>query len=65
MGSRRANRVLNRYVARTGDAALIAGLPVFLSLRAMIRAHVEAKRGNDDLAALPRPRRAYLRRARR
>jgi uncharacterized protein len=41
-----ANRVLNRYVARTGDAALVRGLPVFLSLRAMIRAHVEARRGH-------------------
>jgi aminoglycoside phosphotransferase family enzyme/predicted kinase len=40
-----ANRVMNRYVARTGDAALTRGLPVFLSLRAMVRAHVEAKRG--------------------
>jgi aminoglycoside phosphotransferase family enzyme/predicted kinase len=45
-----ANRVLNRYVARTGDAALTRGLPLFLSLRAMIRAHVEAKRGNTDIA---------------
>ena len=40
-----ANRVLNRYVARTGDAALTRGLPVFLSLRAMVRAHVEASAG--------------------
>jgi hypothetical protein len=46
-----ANRVLNRYVARTGDAALTHGLPVFLSLRAMIRAHVEARRGNAEPAA--------------
>ena len=46
-----ANRVLNRYVARTGDAALTRGLPVFLSLRAMVRAHVEAKRGNAEMAA--------------
>ncbi len=46
-----ANRVLNRYVARTGDAALTRGLPLFLSLRAMIRAHVEAKRGNAEIAA--------------
>jgi len=46
-----ANRVLNRYVARTGDAALTRGLPAFLSLRAMIRAHVEAKRGNRDIGA--------------
>lgn len=45
-----ANRVLNRYVARTGDAALTRGLPVFLSLRAMIRAHVEASRGNPAVA---------------
>ena len=46
-----ANRVLNRYVARTGDAALTRGLPVFLSMRAMIRTQVEASRGNRDLAA--------------
>ena len=46
-----ANRVMNRYVARTGDAALTRGLPLFLSLRAMVRAHVEAKRGNGVLAA--------------
>lgn len=46
-----ANRVLNRYVARTGDAALTRGLPVFLSLRAMVRAHVEATRGNREMAA--------------
>ncbi|MEJ0018084.1 MAG: AAA family ATPase [Acetobacteraceae bacterium] len=46
-----ANRVLNRYVARTGDAALTRGLPAFLSLRAMVRAHVEAKRGNPEPAA--------------
>ena len=37
-----ANRVLNRYVARSGDAALTRGLPAFLSMRAMVRAHVEA-----------------------
>jgi uncharacterized protein len=38
-----ANRVLNRYVARTGDAELVRGLPAFLSIRAMVRAHVEAR----------------------
>jgi hypothetical protein len=43
-----ANRVLNRYVARTGDADLVGGLPVFLSMRAMIRAHVEARSGHSD-----------------
>ena len=36
-----ANRVLNRYVARTGDAALVRLLPSFLSRRAMVRAHVQ------------------------
>ncbi len=45
-----ANRVLNRYVARTGDTALTRGLPAFLSLRALVRAHVEAKRRNGKLA---------------
>ena len=46
-----ANRVLNRYVARTGDCGLVAGLPPFLSLRAMVRAHVEARRGRAGEAA--------------
>lgn len=41
-----ANRVLNRYVARTGDAGLVGGLPMFLSMRAMVRAHVEARSGH-------------------
>jgi aminoglycoside phosphotransferase family enzyme/predicted kinase len=36
-----ANRVLNRYVARTGDAELVRLLPPFLSRRAMVRAHVK------------------------
>ncbi len=40
-----ANLVFNRYVGRTGDAGLAAELPLFLSLRAMVRAHVEAARG--------------------
>ncbi len=41
-GRAAANRVLNRYVARTGDAGLVRVLPGFLSRRAMVRAHVEA-----------------------
>ena len=57
VGRGAANRVLNRYVARTGDAALTGGLPVFLSMRAMIRAQVEASRGNRDVGV------AYLDRA--
>ena len=46
-GRAAANRVLNRYVARTGDAGIVAGLPFWLSMRAMIRAHVEAARKRD------------------
>jgi aminoglycoside phosphotransferase family enzyme/predicted kinase len=45
-----ANRVLNRYIARTGDAGLTHGLPAFLSMRAMVRAHVESSRGRADEA---------------
>jgi hypothetical protein len=52
LGRAAANLVLNRYVARTGDAGLVAGLPLWLSLRAMIRAHVEAARGRDWRALL-------------
>ena len=59
LGRAAANRVLNRYVARTGDAGLCAGLPLWLSLRAMIRAHVEASRGRDS-AALLAAARAHL-----
>jgi aminoglycoside phosphotransferase family enzyme/predicted kinase len=47
VGRPAANLVLNRYVARTGDAGLVAGLPAFLSLRAMVRSHVAARRGDD------------------
>jgi uncharacterized protein len=41
LGRAAANRVLNRYVVRTGDAGLVAALPPWLSLRAAIRAHAE------------------------
>ena len=43
-----ANRVLNRYVARTGDASLVRALPAFMSIRAMIRAHVERRIGRAN-----------------
>ena len=45
-GQSAANRVMNRYVARTGDAALVRGLPVFMSMRALIRAHVRGRSGD-------------------
>jgi len=47
-----ANRVLNRYLARTGDVALLRGLPLWLSLRAFIRAHVAARSGQDPAGLL-------------
>ena len=53
VGRPAANRVLNRYVARTGDVALVRLLPPFLSRRAMVRAHVrggEAGAGYFDAA---------------
>jgi aminoglycoside phosphotransferase family enzyme/predicted kinase len=63
VGRAQANRVLNRYVARTGDAALTRGLPAFLSLRALIRAHVEATRQRREPAlAYLRVAQAHLRR---
>ena len=64
VGRATANRVLNRYVARTGDAALTRSLPAFLSLRALIRAHVEAARRRRDAAlGYLGAARAHLRRA--
>ena len=37
-----ANRVLNRYLDRTGEDHGLAAMPLFMSLRAGIRAHVTA-----------------------
>lgn len=53
-----ANRVMNRYVARTGDIAT-EGMPIFLSQRAMIRAHVLISM-NQDAAAYLAAAQAYL-----
>jgi aminoglycoside phosphotransferase family enzyme len=47
-----ANRVLNRYLARDPDLGLLPALPFWMALRAMVRAHVEARRGGDGLAYL-------------
>jgi uncharacterized protein len=59
------NRVLNRYLDRTGDVVGLAALPLFLSLRAAIRAHVTAataKRQTEakDKADLATESRSYL-----
>jgi hypothetical protein len=51
VGRPAANRVMNRYVARTGDIAL-AGLTIFLSQRAIIRAHVLTAMKQDGAAYL-------------
>jgi uncharacterized protein len=49
VGRAAANRVMNRYVARTGDIAM-RGFPIFLSQRAMIRAHVlKAMKQDGDI----------------
>ncbi len=60
-GRAAANRVLNRYLARTGDWDLPGLLPIFLSLRAMVRAHIQAVRGmSADAAAYLAAAAAYL-----
>ncbi len=46
-GRAAANRVLNRYLARSGDYGVLGPLPFWLGLRALVRAHVEATRGRD------------------
>ena len=59
------NRVLNRYLDRTEDVAGLPALPLFLSLRAGIRAHVTAVSAGrqsdpEKAAALAGEARAYL-----
>ena len=51
-GRAAANRVLNRYLARLGDYGLLGPLPLWLALRALVRAHVQAARGRDGTALL-------------
>ncbi len=45
-----ANRVLNRYLARTADYACLALLPLYMSVRAAVRAHVGAAADQFDEA---------------
>ncbi|WP_137178252.1 AAA family ATPase [Roseomonas sp. AR75] len=47
LGRAAANRVMNRILARGFDIGMLGALPVWLALRAMVRAHVEARRGGD------------------
>lgn len=51
-GRAAANRVMNRYIARTGDVGLLATLPFFMSIRALVRAHVQASRDKHGEARL-------------
>jgi aminoglycoside phosphotransferase family enzyme/predicted kinase len=51
-GRASANRVLNRYLARSGDYGVLGPLPLWLALRALVRAHVEAARGRDGVPLL-------------
>jgi aminoglycoside phosphotransferase family enzyme/predicted kinase len=56
-----ANRVFNRYLDLTGEGDGLAAMPLFLSLRAAIRAHVMAiaLKSDADASAAAEPRR-YL-----
>ena len=46
VGRAAANRVFNRYIARTGDSGIAGPMPVFMSLRAMVRAFTQAEAGH-------------------
>jgi aminoglycoside phosphotransferase family enzyme/predicted kinase len=58
-GRAAANHLLNRYLARSGDYGLLGPLPLWLALRALVRAHVQAARGRDG-APLLHAAQAYL-----
>ncbi|WP_298282174.1 AAA family ATPase [Acidocella sp.] len=45
-----ANGVMNRYLDRTGDEGAMGVLPLFMAVRAGIRAHVLAAQGRDGAA---------------
>lgn len=65
-----ASVVLNRYLDNTGDADGLAALPLFLSLRAAIRSHVQAVAAAeqsvpDEATALAADAASYLDLARR
>ncbi len=57
-----ANGIFNRYLLRTADLDGLAALPLFLSLRAGIRAHVTATMaaGREDNASLRAEAKSYL-----
>ena len=59
-GRNAANAVFNRYMARTGDWGLLPLLPLFLSLRAMVRAYVGALQNKPGGGAYLQAALAYL-----
>lgn len=61
-----ANRVLNRYLSQTDDLEGLKALPLFLSVRAVVRAKVAGVTGslpNSDASARYQEAIAYLRQA--
>jgi len=46
VGRPAANLVFNRVIARNGDSAMVPLMPLYISLRAMVRAHVTALVGD-------------------
>ncbi len=55
-----ANLVLSRYMARTGDYGAMRGMAMFLSMRAMVRAHVRAGQHLPDAPAYMAAALGYL-----
>ncbi len=57
-----ANRLFNRYLEQTGDYDGLAALPLFLSVRAAIRAHVAVAAGSatENTNSAAAEARAYL-----
>ncbi|MFO1154119.1 MAG: AAA family ATPase [Rhodospirillales bacterium] len=51
-GRHLASLLLNRYLDATGDTAGLAAMPLFLSVRAAIRSHVEAMTSDGERTAL-------------
>ena len=60
VGRSAANAVFNRYMARSGDLEQLGLYPIFLSLRAMIRCHIEAAQNQASAQHYLQAALAYL-----
>jgi aminoglycoside phosphotransferase family enzyme/predicted kinase len=60
VGRDAANAVFNRYMALSGDLGQLELYPIFLSLRAMIRSHIEAAQKRADAQPYLQAALAYL-----